>query len=190
MAEFEFAQTRSRSLLGPGLGAFLLLLVAGGLLLHFSAPGEVTLKAGPTSVLETRTLFKSDTIVVGPEHTETVLFVATPVHIENLRTAPITLEGAGLTFTNADGAHLTAKALSASELASVRQSFPALVPITAGDPLRGDAVIAPKRGLDGLVVFSLQIPKAMWDARRMAQLHLDLYELPPLSITLPKPGAQ
>ena len=187
MPEPAFSQPESRSFVKPILLALVVAAVIFFVVQRLSPPSTIQVAHLHTSVLPTHTVYKAQTIVLGPDHAEDVLFIVPAIHVDNRMAAPVSLDEFTLTLTNPDGAELTEKAATKQDIPALETTFPALTPMIA-TPLLRDTVIAPGKSAEGSVLFSLQgIPQAMWDARKSAVLHVTVYHQDPIDITLPRP---
>lgn len=179
-----FAPPERRSYLAPILIALAALAIAAAIAIHFYPATTVNIAHVHTDVLQTHTVFKSQSQVLAPEQAQNILFLVETLRIDNQLRVPIFLDDYNLTFTNPDDAQLTAKAVSKDELANLQLSFPALVPLTA-HPLLRETSIEPGKSAEGAVVFSLPIPQAMYEARKSAVIKVDLYHRPAIYQTIP-----
>jgi hypothetical protein len=179
-----FAQPERRSFLVPVLLALAAIAVAVGLARHFFPATTVNIVHIHTAVLPTETVFSGSTIV-GQHQVERVLFVASKIRIDNQLRQPIYLDGFHITFTNAQGAEETESAFRENELAPAIANYAGLQPLVT-QPLLINTVINPNSTAEGTLLFSLRIPKDMWDARQSAIIKVDLYHRPALYLTIPR----
>jgi hypothetical protein len=186
MDDLQFTQAERRSVRGPILGAFALLLLLAALYTWRFPSTHVQGEVIATQLLPTSTVFHADSIVVGPAHTETVLFVATTVRVDNQMHIPISVDGLTLTLTDTNGAQLAAKAATRQDIEAIEQSFPKVKPMLASGLLLPDTEIPAGQKATGVVLFSLQVTQAMWDQRKSAEIAIDLYHQPPLTIVVSK----
>ena len=170
----------------PGLLALAALVAAFFVASHFFPSVAVEVESIRTNLLPTHTVYKSQSIVLGPDQAQNVLFVATTLRVENKLRVPISLDDFTLTLQNAESAELTGKAVQKQDLAGVELSFPALRPL-AGVPLLRETNIAPGQSVEGTLLFSLQVPQSLWDTRKSAVIRVDLYHQPSTSVLIPKP---
>lgn len=159
--------------------------VAIAIEIHFFPATTVNIDHVATHTLPTHTVYKSQSIVLGPDQAQDVLFVATNLRVDNQLRLPIYLDDFTLTFTNSDNAELTVKATQKLDLPNVETSFPALKPIVL-TPLLRETALDPGKSAQGTLLFSLPIPESMWDARKSAIIKVDLYHQPSLYLTIPK----
>ena len=185
MPEPTFSQSPRRSLLLPILIAFGALALAVAVAIHFFPATSVNVDHIHTDLLPTHTVYKSNSIVLGPDQSQDVLFIATTIRLDNQLRVPIFVDDFNLTFTNPDGAELTTKAVQKDDIANLQLSFALLKPMTV-KPLLRETSIDPAKTAQGSIVFSLPIPKAMWDARKSAVIKVDIYHQPSLYLTIPK----
>ncbi len=180
-----FASPERRSFLLPLILAVAALAVAATLLVHFYPATAVHAAAVRTDLLPTTTVYKAQSIVVGQNEVAETLFVASTIRLENAMRVPVYVDGVSLTLTDKNGAELTEKALGKQDIASVEQSFSKLKPLVPLTPLQ-DATIDAGKSVQGTSVFSLSIPKTLWDARALAVVKVDLYHQQSVFVTLPK----
>lgn len=181
-----FAPPERRSFVLPILLALAAIAAAALIAIHFFPATTIDIAHLHTDLLPTTTAYKAQSMVVGVNQNESVLFVATTVRIDNQLRVPIFLDDFNLTFTNSDGAQLQQRGLTKAELGNAQLSFPALKPITT-TPLLRETAIEPGKSAQGTVVFALPMPKSMWDVRQSATLKVDVYHQNPVYQDLPKP---
>src|ERR1700744_4107756 len=174
VAELKFAQPDRRNLRAPVLLAFLILGIILALLLRFTPHKTADLTITHTVVYPVHTVFKSDSIVVGNQHTEDDLYVLTNLRIDDRLPLPLFLKDFTATLTTADGEEITTSAVEQRDLESVYTSFPELKAL-ATDPLLRETMIAPGQSAQGMVLLHFPVTQAVWDHRRNAMLNIDLY---------------
>ena len=185
MSDLTFSQPAKRSLLVPIVLALAALALAVTIAIHFFPATTVNIDHIATHTLPTHTVYKSESIVLGPDQSQDVLFVATNLKVDNQLRVPIYLDDFTLTLTNPDNAELTVKATQKLDLPNVETSFPALRPLVP-TPLLRETALDPGKSAQGTILFSLPIPESMWNARRSAVIKVDLYHQPSLYLTIPK----
>jgi hypothetical protein len=183
--EPTFSQPARRSLLLPIIIALGALALAVAVAIHFFPATTVNIDHVHTDVLPTHTVYKSNSIVLGPDQSQDVLFVATTLRLDNQLRVPIFVDDFNLTLTNPDGAELTAKAVQKPDLENLQLSFPSLKPMVS-TPLLRETSIDPAKTAQGTIVFSIPIPKTMWEQRKSAVIKVDVYHQPSLYLTIPK----
>lgn len=186
MSDPTFASPERRSVLLPLLLAVASLALAAALGIHFFPATSVNAEAVHTEILPTSTVYKAQSIVVGQNEVAQTLFVASTLRVDNGLHAPAYVDTVSLTLTDATGAELTVKALSKQDIAISEQSFPRLKALVAATLLQ-DLVIDPGKSAQGTVLFSLNVPQAVWNARASAVVKVDLYHQQSVFVTLPKP---
>ena len=174
VSELKFAQPDRRNLLAPVLLAFLILGIVLALLLRFTPHKTADLTITHTAVYPVHTVFKSDSIIVGNQHTEDDLYVLTNLRIDDRLHLPLFLKDFTATLTTADGEEITTSAVKQRDLANVYTSFPDLKAL-ATEPLLRDTMIAPGQSAQGMVLLHFPVTQAVWDHRRTAVLNIDLY---------------
>jgi hypothetical protein len=186
MTDLSFSQPERRSLRTPILVAVAFLALIA-LAFYLYLPRDTTaLSLSKTSAIPTRTNFKSDSTVI-QEHPagQDDLYVLTTLRIENHLHQPITINTMTATLITGDGQETTTSALNQTDLPAVFQAFPQLRPLQA-PPLLRETEIQPTQSAQGQVVLHFPITKALWDARKSATLSVQLYNLPPETIEIPK----
>ncbi len=185
MSEPTFAQPERRSFVLPILVA-LVVLAAGFIAVQhfFFTPGTITLEQLHTAILPTTTVYKTDSMVVAANETDSTLFVASTVRLNNQLRFPITIDKISLILTDKTGAQMAVTALSQRDLAISEQSFPKLTPL-AGAPLLPETEIAAHQSAEGTAIFSFPLTESVWTTRNSAVLQIDLYHQPPVTITIP-----
>jgi hypothetical protein len=181
----SFALAERRSFAVPIAIAVACLAIAMLLAIHFFPVTTVAVTPLHTELLPTHTVYKSNSIVLGQDHSEDVLFVAETLHIDNKTRNPVTLDGFHITLTDPTGAQLTQEAVNHRDLPGLETTFPAIKPLE-GNRLNTEAVIQPGQTIDGTLLFSLPIPQTIWDSRKDATIQLDLYHLKPVFQVIPK----
>ncbi len=170
----------------PILVAVAALALATLIAIHFFPATTVNIDHVHDDVVETHTVFKAHTIVIGADQSQDVLYVAETLKVENQLRLPISLDDFALDLTNAEGQQLTVKAAQKGDLANLQTTFPQLKPLLTL-PLLRETSLDPGKSAQGTVIFALQVPKAMWDARQSAVVQVDVYHQPSLYLTIPKP---
>jgi len=185
VSEPTFSQQQSRSLLVPALVAVALLAIAFFVARHFFAAPTLSAEHVRTEILPTVSVYKTDTIVVGPNETNHTLFVASTLRVGNQQAYPVSLDDFTLTLTDPSGAELVERAIQKQDLPNLEIEFPKLKPLLA-TPLLRDTSIDPKKSVEGTVLFSLPISQSVWDSRGTAEIKVDIYHNHPLFLTIPK----
>jgi hypothetical protein len=174
VSDLQFAQPARRNLLVPVLLAFLILGIVLVLVLKFTPHKTAELTVTHTTVYQTHTVFKSDTIVVANQHTEDDLYVITNLHIDDRLDLPLFIKDFTATLTTADGEEITTSAVEKRDLDNVYASFPDLKALTS-EPLLRDTMISPGQSAEGMILLHFPVTKDIWDRRRTAALNVDLY---------------
>ncbi len=181
-----FASPERRSFLLPIVLAMAALALAAALALDFFPATTVNAEVVHTDILPTTTVYKAQSIVVGQNEVAQTLFVVSTVRVDNGMRVPVYVDNVSLTLTDNTGAELTEKALSKQDIATSEASFPKLKPLVAATLLQ-DASIDPGKSAQGVSLFSLNVPRTLWDARKSAVMKIDIYHQQSVFVTLPKP---
>jgi hypothetical protein len=174
VSELKFAQPARRNLLAPVLLAFLILGIVLALLLRFTPHKTADLTITHTALYPVHTVFKSDSIVVGNQHTEDDLYVLTNLRIDDRLHLPLFLKDFTATLTTAEGEEITTSAVEQRDLANVYTTFPELKAL-ATEPLLRDTMISPGQSAQGMILLHFPVTQTVWDHRRTAILNIDLY---------------
>ena len=185
MSDPTFASPERRSFLLPVVLAVATLVIAAVLAIHFFPATTVKAESVHTDVLPTTTVYKAQSIVVGQNEVAETLFVASTIRVQNGMRVPVYVENLSLTLTDSTGAELTDKVLSKQDIDTAEQSFPKLKSLVQSPPLQ-DSAIDPGKSAEGTSLFSLSVPKTLWDDRKTAVVKIDLYHQQSVSITLPR----
>ncbi len=174
VSDLKFAQPARRNLLAPVLLAFLILGIVLALVLRFTPHRTADLTITHTAIYPAHTVFKSDSIVVGHDHTQDDLYVLTTLRIDDRLHLPLFLKDFTATLTTAEGEEITTSAIEKHDLANLYTSFPALKPL-ASEPLLRETMISPGQSAEGMVLLHFPVTQDVWDHRRTAVLNVDLY---------------
>jgi len=185
LSEPKFTQPARRNLLAPVLVAFLILGIALALLLRYTPHTIADLTILRTSVYPAHTVFKSDTLLVGRERFQDDLYVVTTLRIEDRLNLPLFLKDFTATLTTAEGEEITSSAVQKQDLDNLYVTFPALKPM-ASAPLVRETLIDPGHSAEGMVLLHFPVTEDVWNHRRSASLHVDLYHQGPISVTIPQ----
>jgi len=185
MPDLNFSQSERSNPMKSILIAAAALAVVAALVFYFNPHDTAALSLSNTSVVGTRTNFKSDSIVVSQTPAgQDDLYVLTTLKIDDHLRLPITIDTITATITSKDDAQSTTSAVNVTDLPAVFGAFPQLKPLAA-PPLLRDTVIEPGNSTSGQLVFHFPITKAMYDDRKSAVITLELYHQKPITITIP-----
>ena len=185
MPDLQFAQPVRRNLLVPVLLAFLVLGIILALVVRLNPYRTPNFTIVRTFVVPTRTIFKSDTIIVSNQHAEDHLYVLTTLGIDDRLHLPLYLKDFTATLTTADGTEVTTSAIEKQDLANVFTSFPDLKPF-ASEPLVRETWIDPGKSAQGMILLQFPIAKDVWDHRRSAVLNVDFYHQGTQQVVIPQ----
>jgi hypothetical protein len=185
VSEPKFAQPARRNLLAPVLVAFVILGIAIALVLRYTPHTIADLTILQTAVYPTRTLYRGDSIIVGRDHAQDELYVLTTLRIEDKLNLPIFLKDFTATLLTGDGEQLTTSAVEKQDLENLYATFPALKPLSS-TPLLRETLIDPGHSAEGMILLHFPVTEEVWNRRRSATLHVDLYHQGPISITIPQ----
>lgn len=169
-----FAQPVRRNLLAPVLLAFLILGIVIALLIRLTPHRTAGLSVAHTRVYPTHTVFKGESILVGHDTSQDVLYVLTTLRIEDDLRLPLFVKDLTATLTTADGQRLTTSAAEEHDLPNIFTSFPELKPLATA-PLLRETIINPGEAAEGMVLLHFPITQSVWDHRQSAILTVDLY---------------
>jgi hypothetical protein len=188
VTDLKFTQPARRNLLAPVLIAFLLLGIAIALVIRYTPSRTVNLTLSHTSLFPTHTVFKSDSIVVGSDKAEDNLYVLTNLRVDDPLHLPLILKDFTATLTTADDQKITSSAAEEKDLPNIFASFPALESM-ASKPLVRDTLIAPGASAEGMVLLQFPVTKDVWNHRKSAVLHVDLYHQGAFPVSIPSGGS-
>jgi hypothetical protein len=172
--DLKFAQSANRNLLAPVLIAFLLLGIVLALVVRHSPKQTVDLTITHTAIYPTHTVFKSDSLVVGSDKAEDVLYVLATLRVDDPLHLPLFLKDFTATLTTADDQKINSSAAEEKDLPNIYTSFPALKSL-ASSPLRRETLIAPGTATEGMVLLQFPVTLDVWNHRKSAILNVDLY---------------
>ena len=185
MPDPTFAQPERRSFLVPILVAITALALAVAIAVHFYPATTVNIDHIRTDVVDTHTVFESHSMVLSSNQTQDVLYIVETLKVDNQLRLNIFLDDFNLTLTDPENHVLTIKAAQKGDLPTLRSSFPRLAPLLSA-PLLRETLIEPGKAAQGAIIFSIPIPKTMWETRKSAVIQVDLYHQPSLYLTIPK----
>lgn len=187
MSEPTFAQPERRSFILPGLIAVAAIALAITIAVHFFPATTVNLDHVGAVLIPTHTVYSpaNKTIVLAPDESQDVLFLAETLRLDNRLRVPIFPDDYSLTIIAADNRQATFRAIKIVDLANLEITFPQLV-APMKTPLPRDIAIEPGKVSEGTVLFSIPLSKATWDARKSATVHVELYHYPSQSLVIPK----
>jgi hypothetical protein len=84
-----------------------------------------------------------------------------------------------------EGEQFTSSAVQKQDLDNLYTTFPALRPMSSA-PLLRETLIEPGQTAEGMVLLHFPVTKDVWNHRRSAILHIDLYHQGPISIAIPQ----
>jgi hypothetical protein len=159
--------------------------IAIALVLRYTPHTIADLTILQTAVYPTHTLYKGDSIIVGRDHAQDELYVLTTLRIEDKLNLPIFLKDFTATLLTGDGEQLTTSAVEKQDLENLYATFPALKPLSS-TPLLRETLIDPGHSAEGMILLHFPVTEEVWNRRRSATLHVDLYHQGPISITIPQ----
>jgi hypothetical protein len=182
--EPSFAVEERRSFLVPALIAVAALVIGIAISIKLFPSGQVQATVTGSKLYAAKTVFHSDTIVIGTNETDETLFVSPIVKLDNELRTPSTFDDATMVLTDATGAQLTAKAAQKSELPNIVVMFPAVKSLIA-TPLLRETEMAPGASAQGALLFSFPVPQSVWDNRKSAEISIEIYHQPSVKVTVP-----
>jgi hypothetical protein len=180
-----FPQPARRNLLAPVLIAFLVLGIVIALVIRFTPDRTADLTISRTAIYTTSTVFKSDSLLVGHDHSEDNLYVITTLHIEDLLHLPLFLKDFTGTLTTADGEEITTSAIEKEEFPNLFTSFPGMKKF-ASDPLLRESLVETGQSAEGMIILHFPVSQSVWDHRRSATLNIDFYHQSQQSVLIPR----
>jgi hypothetical protein len=185
MTDLSFSQAERRNPTLTILIAFAVLAIIAALIFYLNPHDTAALAVSNTSVVPTRTTFKSNTTEVNATPaTEDDLYILTTLKVDDHLRLPITIDTVNLTLLTADGQQTSTGAATASDLPAIFTAFPQLKPLQA-PPLLRETEIQPGQSAQGQLIFQFPITKDIWDKRKSATITLSLYHQTPQTIKIP-----
>lgn len=177
------------SSVAPVLLAFLILGGAIALLLHFTPHTTADAAVTHTQTYASHVVFKSDSIVVGQDQPEDVLYVLATVTITDRLKLPLFIKDFTSTLTPSEGEAITTSAPEKPDLPNIYVTFPPVKTLadSAPPPLYRETTIAPGQTVTGTVLLHFPVTQATWEQRKSATLNVAFYHQPPIPIPIPKP---
>ncbi|SEC26747.1 hypothetical protein [Terriglobus roseus] len=192
MAEIRLngAEGKQRSMLIPVLIALALLAAGGAWFAKVYLHKEVTGTVDRVGVFPVHTVYaRGSGILVGDDQTEDVTYVIPNVVLTDHTEVPLFVKSINGSFTMEDGSVMQATAIEKADLPRLAAMFPKMKPAvdTAGPtPLQSVESIAPGATAGGYVVFAFNVPQAVWDKRKSAEVSIDFYHQDRVTVPLPK----
>ena len=184
MSDLALYQPDTRGKLPAILIAAGVLAVVAALLFHFSPHDTASISLSHTAVFPTRTVFKSNSMVVGPPAGQDDLYLLTTLHLRDDLRVPVTIDTITATLITAEDQQVTSTALTEKETPAVFIAFPQMKPM--GEPLLlRETEIHSNSFAEGQLVFHFPVTQAVWDHRKSANITVHLYNEPPQSIVVP-----
>lgn len=187
MSDPTFSPPENRSILVPALVAVAAIALAIAIAIRYFPATTVNIDHVHTDVIPTHTVYSpaNKTIVLAPDESQDVLFIAETLRLDNQLRVAIYPDDFTLTLTAADNRQATFRAIKLVDLANLEISFPQLTtPLQT--PLPRDIAIEPGKASQGTLLFSIPLSQATWAARKSAVIQVDLYHHPSLFVTIPK----
>jgi hypothetical protein len=188
--KLDGGEEQQRSMLVPILLALLVLAVAGAWF------AKVYLRPAVTGTVDRVELFPVHTVytrpsgaMVGADQTEDALYVIAKVTLQDHSEVPLFLKDITGTFTTADDLEVQASAIEKADLPRLAAMFPKMKPAfdaTGPAPLARESSVPVGGSGSGYVVFSYNVPQAVWDKRKAATVSFDFYHQDRVTLQLPK----
>lgn len=192
MAEMKLdgGDKKQRGMLVPILIALALLAAAGAWFAKVYLHPEITATAGPLQTFEyTAKYARGGGMLVGENQTDVVTYVIADIALKDNIEVPLFLKSIDGTLTMEDGTIMTANALEKADLPRLAAMFPDMQPkvdAVAPAPLLRESSIAPGATGHGYVIFAYNVPQAVWDKRKAADVSIAFYHQETVKVKLPK----
>ncbi len=185
-------QQQQRSMLLPILLALLVLAGAGAWFARVYVHPAVTGSVDGVQVFPVHVEYKRGNggsgMLVGADQTEDALYVVADIALSNKSEVPLFLSSFSGSFTTDDGTIMEANIIEKDDLPRLMTMFPKLKSLAdaAGTPLLRESSVAKDTNARGYVVMSYNIPQAVWDKRKSAEVAVDFYHQDRLTMPLPR----
>jgi len=195
VADLTFSQPARRNYLLPILIALAVLAVAVFLVLRLTPHTTADIAVTHTAVYPSHIIFKSNSIVLNSDQAQDDIYIFVSLHIANHLRLPLFLKDFNAVLTPAADTGvqpLTTSAVEKPDLATLYTTFPNLRKLAdsqTAPPLYRDTKIDPGQTVEGYVVLHLPGTQPLWDNRSDANLSVDLYHQPSLTVAIPKQQA-
>jgi len=192
MAEMKLdgGNTQQRNMLVPILVAIVLLAVGGAWFAKVYLHPEVTATAGQLQTFEyTAKYQRGGGVLVGQDQQEVVTYVIADIALKDNTEVPLFLKTIDGSLTMEDGTVMTASAIEKADLPRLAAMFPDMKPkvdAVAPAPLLRESTIAPGATNHGYVIFAYNVPQAVWDKRKAADVTITFYHQDTVKVSLPK----
>ena len=192
MAEMKLdgGDKRQGNMLVPILVAVILLAALGAWFAKVYLHPEITAKPGPLQAFEyTANYTRGSGILVGENQSDVVTYVIADISLRDNTEVPLFLKSIDGTFTMEDGTVMTASAIEKADLPRLAAMFPAMkakVDAVAPEPLLRESSIGPGATGHGYVIFAYNVPQAIWDKRKAADVTVAFYHHDNVKVNLPK----
>jgi len=189
VSDIRFAQPARRNLLAPVLIAFVVLGVVLALVLRYTPHRTADLTITKTAIYPAHTVFATDSIVVGRDHSSDDLYVLVNLRIDDRLNLPLFLKDFTATLTTVDGEEFHTSATEKQDFDTLYEAFPAVKQLSSA-PLLRETLIEPGKSAEGMILLHFPVTKEVWDRRKSAVLNVDLYHQGPITIVIPDAGGR
>lgn len=181
---------QQRGMLVPILVAIVLLAVLGAWFAKVYLHPEVTANAGPLQTFEYRAEYaRGSGVLVGENQSETVTYVIADVSLKDNTEVPLFLKSIDGSFTLEDGTVMIASAIEKPDLPRLAAMFPAMkskLDAVAPEPLLRESSIPAGQTGHGYVILAYNVPQAIWDKRKEADVTIGFYHQDKVRVKLPR----
>jgi hypothetical protein len=192
MAEMRLdgGEVKQRGMLVPVALALVVLAVLGGWFAKVYLHKEVTGKVDRVGIFPVHVEYQRGSgMLVGENQTEDATYVIANVSLTDHTEVPLFVKDIKGSFTMEDGTVMQATAIEKVDLPRLAAMYPKMRPAvdaTGPAPLQSLPSVAPGTTAGGYVIFAYNVPKAVWDKRKAADVSLDFYHQDPVTLALPK----
>jgi hypothetical protein len=192
MAEMKLdgGEAKQRSMLIPVVLALVVLAVLGAWFAKVYLHKEVTGSVLRVAVYPVHAEYKRGSgVLVGENQTEDVTYVVASVALTDHAEVPLFVKDINGSFTMEDGTVMMAGAIEKTDLPRLAAMYPKMQPAldsTAAAPLQSLESVAPGTTGTGYVIFAYNVPQAVWDKRKAADVSIDFYHQDRVTMAVPK----
>jgi hypothetical protein len=192
MAEMKLdgGKAKQRGMLVPVMIALVILAALGGWFAKVYLHKEVTGAVDRVGLFPVHVEYKRGSgMLVGENQSEDVTYVIANVALTDHTEVPLFVKDIKGSFTMEDGTVMQADAIEKVDLPRLAAMYPKMQPAvdsTGPVPLQSLPSVAPGATAGGYVIFAYNVPQAVWDKRKAADVSLDFYHQDRVTLALPK----
>ena len=190
MSDLSLAsEPKQRSMLLPILLALVVLACLGGWFARVYVRPSVTGSVRRVTLYPVHVEYKKPTggIVGTAPQTEDELYVVTDIALKDRSELPLFISGFEGTLTMEDGTVMDSSVIGNADLPRLLQMWPQLrsaIDATGSSPLLTESTVPKETEAHGYVILTYNVPQAVWDKRKSADVTVKFYHQGPLTMAL------